>query len=210
VVLNIYILPAVVTLLIKKCMRRFSTMKQYVRCKACGYIMDTGRPYDLCPACGVPKTAFEPYKLNLSERRKVLLDLHIHPIILHFPQSFVVFGLFLMLAIPFLTDPLKDMFISTAKVIITLLPLSVAAGFLSGLLDGKLRYKKDTTPILKIKIVIGSIFVLTSFACAAVILFMDFTKAAVALELILLFVGSFCSVVLGKLGGPLIETRLPG
>ena len=35
-------------------------MKKYVRCKACGYIMEEGKVGDRCPACGAPRAALVP------------------------------------------------------------------------------------------------------------------------------------------------------
>ena len=66
-------------------------MKDYVRCKACGYIMERSKLGDKCPACGVSATMFEPYDDKLSEKRRRLLDIHVHPIVVHFPQAFAAF-----------------------------------------------------------------------------------------------------------------------
>ncbi len=73
-------------------------MKKYVRCKVCGYIMVESDLKDRCPACGLPKTVFEPYVSNISSRRKFIIDQHIHPIVVHFPQVFVM----LIVAMPLL------------------------------------------------------------------------------------------------------------
>jgi rubredoxin len=185
-------------------------MKSYSRCKACGFIMETDRVGDVCPACGVPKTAFEQHKINVSENRKKLIDLHIHPIILHFPQAFAIFGLFLVILIPLVPQPLQDTLATTAKVLVTLLPFTVAAGFASGLFDGKLRFKKVTTPILKIKIFLGCAFLLFSTASAILVNWISIAGRFALLHIFLLLLCSACTSVLGKIGSSLTESKLPG
>jgi len=185
-------------------------MKQIYRCKACGFLMESDKPAEICPACGVPKTAFEPYRPNLSEKRRKMLNLHIHPILLHFPQAFTVLGLFLLILIPVVSEPLKAALIPTAAVILTLLPFTVAAGLLSGLYDGKLRFKKTSTPILKGKILLGSSFFVFTAVCTILIHVTDFASGIPVGEIILLLLSTACSVLLGKMGGALLESKLPG
>ena len=43
----------------------------------------------VCPACGMPAGAFEPYRERVSDYRKLILDLDIHPIAIHLSQTFV-------------------------------------------------------------------------------------------------------------------------
>ena len=63
-------------------------MTQLLRCKPCGYIIKEQDLGQVCPACGMPKSAFEPYKENISPKRKFILGLDLHPIAVHFPQAF--------------------------------------------------------------------------------------------------------------------------
>ena len=39
-------------------------MKEYLKCKACGFIMNKEGAPDLCPACGIPSKIFEDYKVK--------------------------------------------------------------------------------------------------------------------------------------------------
>ena len=41
---------------------------------------------EICPACGVPAKMFEPYDDKVSEARRRMIDLHIHPVIVHSPR----------------------------------------------------------------------------------------------------------------------------
>ncbi len=76
-------------------------MAELLRCKSCGYIVEAGRVGEVCPACGVPRKMMEPWKDPLSQRRRFLLGLDLHPIVDHFSVSFsacaVVVALFLLL-----------------------------------------------------------------------------------------------------------------
>jgi hypothetical protein len=185
-------------------------MQEYVRCKACGFITEAGKAKGICPACGVPHTAFEPYKLTISEKRKKMMDLHIHPVMIHFPQAFGILGLVLMLLIPFASGPFKATITDAAKVILTILPFTVAVGFVSGLYDAKLRFKKATTPILRKKIGLGVGFIIFSIVCAVFIQSSEITSTIITLEVLSLLLCNICAAGLGKLGASLLDSKLPG
>ena len=70
-------------------------MGQLVICKACGFIMLEEKLGDVCPACGVLKKMFEPHNDRVSEKRRKVLEMHIHPIMVHFSQAFA-FSVFLL------------------------------------------------------------------------------------------------------------------
>lgn len=184
-------------------------MQEFVRCKACGFIIEKGKQGEHCPACGLPKTVFEPYKMLISPKRRRLLGFHIHPVILHFPQAFVFLGLFLMTAIPFLSDPLKSILEDTSKVIITLLPVTVLGGFVSGIFDGKVRFKKIQTPILRKKMGLGTSFLVLSIL-SAVLIYQPQTATLILVEIICLALASGLATILGLMGASLIESKLPG
>jgi len=185
-------------------------MKQYVRCRACGNIMEEGKVRDCCPACGLPKTVFEPYKLTISEKRKMILGFHIHPMIVHFPQALTILGLLMILVIPWIFEPVRTNLVVTHKVLMTLLPFTVVGALLSGMFDGKVRFKKLGTPMLKKKIVLGSAFFASSTA-AAIFVYFDFTHTLpLAVEIVALFICSLCAVILGLIGSKLIDLKMPG
>ena len=148
-------------------------MANLIRCKSCGYVSEEGKIGDKCPACGVPAKMFEPYIDPVSEPRRRLLMLDIHPILVHFPQAFA-FSLLIISALSFaVTGPVKDAFISAIKVVTAFLPLVVLLAFLSGLMDGKTRFRRVTTPFLKIKMMLGSSFFLVSLGMAATVFILD-------------------------------------
>lgn len=186
-------------------------MANLIRCKACGYVTKEGNVKDVCPACGVPAKMFEHYTDPLSEKRRRIIDLHSHPIIVHFPQAFAL--ILFILAVLFFIAPsqIKDALSYTMKVISFFMPFFVVLSFLTGLLDGKTRFRKVTTPFLKKKIIIGLIFFITSIALAA-LAFTEQFPATPALEYftLLTIIAAGCTVLLGFIGGRLVEAKFPG
>lgn len=181
-----------------------------LRCRACGYIIEEDRLKDVCPACGLPKTVFEPYKENISRKRGLILNLHMHPIAVHFPQAFVI------VLIPFIVLGMilggiygRDMLI-TARVLSLLLPFFSLLAVLTGLIDAKVRFKKLTTPALKIKTLFASLFFILSCVIAVIVFLYGLeTNAAIAVTILLILcVG--CQIVLGHIGAKLLGARLGG
>jgi hypothetical protein len=186
-------------------------MANLIRCKACGYVTKEGNIKDICPACGVPAKMFEAYSDPVSEKRRKILDLHIHPILIHFPQAFA-FSLFILAVLSFLvpTDIEKD-FVGAIKVIAAFLPLVVLLSFFSGLLDGKTRFRKVTTPLLMNKIIFGLSFFGISVFMAIFALFQPLSQypSLIIFTIVsLLAVGT--SIPLGIIGASLIEAKFPG
>lgn len=186
-------------------------MATLIRCKACGYVTREGRIKNVCPACGVPAKMFEPYTDPLSEKRRSILDLHTHPIIVHFPQAFSL-TLFILAVLFFMVPvPMKDALGSTIKVLSFFLPFFVVLSFLTGLLDGKTRFRKFTTPFLIKKIIIGLIFFITSIALAVFVFTEQFPSTpGMGYFTVLTIIAAGCTVALGFIGGRLTEAKFPG
>jgi rubredoxin len=186
-------------------------MAEYVRCKACGYIMEASQVKNLCPACGVPASQFEAFKPKISGKRKKILDMHLHPIILHVPQGFVVSLVFFALLLAFLGEgELRTAVLGASRTLAILLPLAVLGAFAAGLLDGKIRFRKVTTPTLVRKIILGALFFAFSLGGAA---FAAFTSLDGALLLpfgLLELLGLTAGTMLGLLGSRLMEAGFPG
>ncbi|MBP7735723.1 MAG: rubrerythrin [Spirochaetes bacterium] len=183
---------------------------EQIRCKACGLIIDEDKLGDICPACGVPRTAFEPYRENISRKRKTILNLNLHPITLHFPQAFsAVIPPFILLGVAI--DPMKGReLMVTARALSILMPFTVAAAFLFGLLDGKTRFKRLSTPSLKMKIIIASLLMVLSTAMSAVAILYG-TGYPGRLFLLFLSIGCItCQIFLAQIGKTLINAKLPG
>jgi len=185
-------------------------MKKPVICKACGYIMEEGKLRDQCPACGVPKTAFIPFEDKMSPKRRKILNLHIHKVMVHFPQAISVLMLFLMLISYTFRGRWAGSFMFTAQIISLFLPFSVLAGLVSGLIDGKTRFKRLDTQVLIRKIIVGSLFFLFSLA---VMIIQNFSELTSVLYIVSVVLTAFCvvfSIYLGLNGGRLSGLEIPG
>lgn len=181
-----------------------------LKCSVCGYIMGGDFPGDECPVCGALRAAFQPYEDRVSSKRRRLLDLHLHSLVVHFPQAFSVFMLFLSVVLFFLEGFIKVEFWATLKVLSIFLPLSAAAAVISGLLDGKTRFKRLSTAILRRKIAAGVFFFILS---TGIFLVMNCMGAAIIYHVELVVLNGLCaltSVFLGRNGGRLVGMETPG
>jgi uncharacterized membrane protein len=187
-------------------------MKEMVMCKVCGYVMPKDRLRDVCPACGVKAAMFIPHDEKISEKRKRILALDIHPVLVHFPQAFSATLIALSFLAPFLHGPIASAVRSTILVLGILLPFTVAVAFVGGIIDAKVRFKRiGKKPVLKTKMILGTLF----FIIALVVALLART-APVAPILTLVLIGALSTVaisigtVLALLGVPLLSARLPG
>ncbi len=185
-------------------------MKKYVRCKVCGYIMEESELKEACPACGLPKTVFEAYTKKISPQRKFLLDQHLHPIAIHFPQVFILLIVVMPLLSLIVSEPWRAEFLIIAKWAIYVLPVTVLGGFLSGLFDGKLRFKRLTTPLLMNKMIVGLIFQLLSVAILAFYLLDGFAGNTLWMIVGLGVICTACAIYLGRKGSTMFDSIMPG
>ena len=187
-------------------------MEKLVRCKSCGYIMPEASLKDKCPACGVPRDMFEPYTDPMSESRRRILDLHLHPIAVHFPTAFAVAVLVFSIAIFFFSGPVEELLISTIKVMVLFLPLVVLIAFLVGLVDGKIRFRRlGRSHILRTKILFGSLFFAFAVSLAVVVWLGGFGSVILtSIAVILSAAAVACSVVLALLGMRILNAAFPG
>ncbi len=184
-------------------------MKEYLKCKACSYIIEKENPPAVCPACGVPIKAFEDYRFNLSSRRKLIIDLDLHPMMIHLPQS--ISGMIIFFGIlSLITEASWGIkFLFTVEVITYILPLSVLASLLTGMFDGRNRFKKLSAPALKKKIALGSaLFVIT--AAMPVIVVSAGIKDALFPLMGLSIAALAIQAVLARIGIKLFFAWLPG
>jgi rubredoxin/uncharacterized membrane protein len=181
-----------------------------LRCSVCGYIMEGDFSGNECPVCGALKAAFQPWEDRVSLKRRKILNLHMHSVLVHFPQAFSVFMLFLTVVIFFLKDLTKVEFWMTLKILSIFLPLSAIAAVISGLIDGKMRFKRLSTIILRRKITGGVIFFILS---TGIFFIMNFMGTTLAYHVELLILNGLCaliSVFLGRNGGRLVGMETPG
>ncbi|TAL31536.1 MAG: hypothetical protein EPN93_17225 [Spirochaetes bacterium] len=184
-------------------------MDNLLRCRACGYIMKESNKSGLCPACGVKRASFEPYKETVSAKRLWLLNQHLHGITVNFPQALAAL-LFLATAAGIAIQGLQENLIVVVRDIAILLPLSQAGGIFTGLIDGRTRFKRLMTPLLKTKMIVGSVAL--CFGIAIFVLGLDFRfSGMIPYALLALNACSLgCQVFLAKLGASMVCTKVPG
>lgn len=184
-------------------------MKKYIKCKVCGFIMEESELKDVCPVCGVPKTAFIEFKDVVSNKRRKILNLHIHPISVHLAETIAALSIPLFI-IQLLSSGILNNYVTiTLKTLSVLLPFSVVLAILTGIFDGKVRFKKLSPPYLKIKIYIGIVFLISSILTP----FLIFNSLTIVIKVtlfILFLLNLGCSALLGKLGGRMIDSVMPG
>ncbi len=182
---------------------------EMVRCKVCGFIMREDKLGAVCPACGVPRTAFEPFKDNISKKRRTILDINLHPISVHFPQSFsTVIPAFIILSVIF--PMAENEFLTTVRVLAYFMPLVVIAAIIAGIIDGKTRFKKITTPLLVTKIITASVLFAVSLILALATFIYGTGQPGKWYIFILASVCVACQVVLGEIGKTLMNSKMPG
>lgn len=182
-------------------------MKQMVICKACGFIMEQEKMGELCPACGVKVAMFIPHDERISERRKFLLSLDIHPVLVHFTQAYTGTILALSLLALVLKSGWLERITAVVMVLSLALPFIVVATFLAGMFDGKVRFKKYRTPLLTKKMVLGGLYFLLTgglFACALL------PALPLAIIAVLSAAAMACASILGIWGVSLLNSRFPG
>jgi hypothetical protein len=168
---------------------------------------------DVCPACGVKKEMFEPWEDKVGAARRFYLELHVHPIIVHLPNSISPILLLVALAFP-LFPGFQTYLWPTLQLLSWLFPLAVFGGFASGLVDGKVRYRKVTTPLLLKKIILGTLLFIVSIVQAVLVSVTSnfgpgnggLWTAYVIAALVSLVLAS----VLGKWGSSLFSAAMPG
>lgn len=185
-------------------------MKTFIRCKACGFIMDASHLEDLCPACGLPKTVFEPYTKKISPTRKFIIDQHLHPVGVHFPQVFIAIIMCLLALAFWVDDPLRTEFLIATKLSILALPFSVLLGFITGIIDGKIRFKKLKTPLLINKMIAGVTLQILSIIIFTLYLANGFTTTNMLVIIVLSILSAACGVYLGRAGATMSDSIMAG
>ncbi|RXQ91538.1 hypothetical protein EO244_12385 [Ancylomarina salipaludis] len=181
-------------------------MKELVRCRPCGFVMEKDKLGDVCPACGLPHKVFEPYREKVSLNRLMILNLDLHPIAIHLSQSFMV-----LIPLLFLKQILTPNFYSQESDIIiefciSLLPLSMLLAFITGIIDGITRFKSLKPPLLRNKLIFGGLIILVSIT----LFFMKNMNDQKGLFLLISSLGLAFAISLGLIGKKLLNVILPG
>jgi rubredoxin len=181
-------------------------MKELVRCKACGYVMEADKLRDVCPACGLSAKVFEPYRERVALNRLFVLSLDMHPIAIHLSQTFVFLIPALMIFNKLFPGIHPEIFRNTYIFSLYAFPPTLVVAVATGAIDGLFRFKTLTPPLLKQKIIFS---ILISIFAAA----MFFSARSEGNFLLTLFLSLGClffAVRLGLLGKKLLNVILPG
>jgi uncharacterized membrane protein len=134
--------------------------------------------------------------------------LHIHPILVHFPQSLAFLSL-VFIIIAFITQSrISGDFITVEKILSIVLPVSVFIAVGAGVIDARTRFKNKFGPFLKQKILLSAIFLASSIITSVLINQEVFNVLGKASVVILSIVSFSCSGMLGKKGGALLDAKL--
>jgi DNA-directed RNA polymerase subunit RPC12/RpoP len=186
-------------------------MKKLYKCRVCGYVVERKDPPGICPACGVKGKIFEEFESPISQKRRKMLDLHVHPVMVHLPNAFVAcMSLISFLRVLGIIQE-QSVFMGMLRGMVLLLPFSAIFAALAGIFDGKLRFKRIDTPHLKKKLVLAGLFILTSASLFVIQVFLDlplstYNIVVLAFSAVLLVV----ALTLGLIGDRLIESKVRG
>jgi hypothetical protein len=181
-------------------------MKELVRCRPCGFVIEADKLGDVCPACGMPRKVFEPYRERVSRNRLILLNFDLHPIAIHLSQALVI-------AIPLLviiTNLFKQFQPEVLKNVLIFsvftFPFTLILAIITGVIDGLTRFKTLATPILRVKIIFSLIILSLSVA-----LFFTAPEGNLyILSMVLSILSLAAGFQLGLWGKKLINVILPG
>lgn len=181
-------------------------MKELVRCRPCGYVMEAGKLGDVCPACGLPRKVFEPYREKVSLNRLKILNLDLHPIMIHLSQSLVILIPALIIITKFFSDFQPEMIKNVLIFSAFVFPFTLLLAIITGVIDALTRFKTLKTPLLRVKIFFSFIILLLSVGIFIVIL----NQKSYILALIFSLLSLASGVQLGLWGKKLINVILPG
>lgn len=180
---------------------------EWIICRVCGYIEEAKYRDQPCPTCGFPPTVWMDYKpRRINPTREKLLDLHLHPIAVHFPIAATAAS-FIVPVIALVIPSIADVLFSAITLVAMILPLLVIIGGISGYIGSILRYKTGKSKIPKAKIYLTIIYFILS-CVQAYIAIADGVNADNAWIMIVLgIVASVFAAKLGKMGSYLFAGR---
>ncbi|MHA1945166.1 MAG: hypothetical protein ACXAC6_13490 [Candidatus Hodarchaeales archaeon] len=185
-----------------------SNNAEYEYCRLCGYVRQVGKG-GVCPACGAREKAFLPYEHKASKERRMFLKLDVHPVSVHFTISYIAVIALLYVLSLFSSELLGISIEGTRDLQILFFPLLVIGGGITGIVDGKVRFRKLTTPYLQRKIILGSVL----FVASVLILLIHNLKSSdgliVLIEGLLIFSAFGLASYLGWIGAEMICPIVP-
>ena len=181
-------------------------MKELVRCRPCGFVMEADKLGDVCPACGLPRKVFEPYRERVSLNRLKLLNLDLHPIAIHLSQALVIAIPVLTLLTNFIPGLYPEVLKNVLIFSVSLFPFTLLLAIMTGVVDGLTRFKTLRTPLLRVKI----IFSLIILSLSVILYFVAHDEKPYILTIVVSLLSLGAGVQLGLWGKKLINVILPG
>lgn len=181
-------------------------MKELVRCRPCGFVIEADKLGDVCPACGMPRKVFEPYRERVSRNRLMLLNFDLHPIAIHLSQALVIAIPALVILTTYFKQFQPDILKNVLLFSVVVFPFTLILAIITGIIDGLTRFKTLATPILRVKIIF-SLIILT-LSCGLVFTVQRENLYVLTIVLSILSLGA--GFQLGLWGKKLINPILPG
>ena len=181
-------------------------MKELVRCRPCGFVMEAGKLGDVCPACGMPRKVFEPYRERVSRNRLTVLNFDLHPIAIHLSQALVIAIPFLVIMTNLFKQFQPEILKSVLVFSVFIFPFTLVLAIITGIIDGLTRFKTLSTPILRVKIIFSLIILSLSVA----LFFIAPQRTLFLLTIVLSILALGAGFQLGLWGKKLINVILPG
>ena len=180
---------------------------EWIICRVCGYIEDAKYKDQPCPACGFPPTVWMEYTpRRLNPKREKMLDLHLHPICVHFPIVGTT-GSFFVPIIALLIPSIAPTLFHVVALVTMILPVLVLLGGISGYMGSKLRYKTATAKYPKQKIYLSIIYFIISCIQSYMAIAHGVNAENAWIMIILGIIGSIFAAKLGKMGSYLFAGR---
>lgn len=181
-------------------------MKELVRCRPCGFVIEADKLGDVCPACGMPRKVFEPYRERVSRKRLILLNFDLHPIAIHLSQALVIAIPVLVIITNLFKQFQPEILKSVLIFSVFIFPFTLVLAIITGIIDGLTRFKTLATPILRVKIIFSLIILSLSVA----LLFTAHQANLYILTIALSILSLGAGFQLGLWGKKLINVILPG
>ena len=181
-------------------------MKELVRCRPCGFVIEADKLGDVCPACGLPRKVFEPYRERVSRNRLVLLNFDLHPIVIHLSQALVIAIPLLAIVTNLFKQFQPEMLKNVLAFSVFVFPFTIIMAIITGVIDGLTRFKTLATPILRVKIIFSLIILMLSVA----LFFIAPRENLYILTIVLSILSLGAGFQLGLWGKKLINVILPG
>ena len=181
-------------------------MKELVRCRPCGYVMEADKLGDVCPACGLPRKVFEPYRERVSRNRLILLNLDLHPIVIHLSQAMAIAIPMLAIITHLFPGFQPEMLKNVLTFSIFVFPFTLVMAIITGIIDGLTRFKTLATPLLRVKIIFSIIILILS----VILFFVAPDEKYYWLTIVVSIMSLAAGVQLGLWGKKLINVILPG